>query len=43
MQKLNVEAILLVNGIKNNSASLVQVLEMMNRKLAIYPWLKNSC
>ena len=32
---------MLVDRIKNNSTSLVQDLEMMNRKLANNPWLKN--
>ena len=31
---------MLVDRIKNNSKSLVQDLEMMNRKLANKPWLK---
>ena len=32
---------MLVDRIKNNSTSLVQDLEMMNRKLTNNPWLKN--
>ena len=41
MLKMNVEATVLVDKIKNNSVSLVQDLKIINRKLANYPWLKN--